>query len=99
MRFYFKRSSRGDVSRARMYSYLSLMGALVSLLFLFRTTEPRVYSSAVLLTCVLLGVCIISTAIDLIQEVKRNSSCNVYDLLRLIVSIIICILVSTGCLK
>jgi len=85
-----------------MYSYMSSMGALVSLLFLFQTTGTRLSSAdsaAVLLTCLFAGICAIATAIDLIQEAKQNASCNAYDLLRLVVSVVLCILVLTGCFK
>lgn len=82
-----------------MYSYMSLMGLVVSLLFLFQTTEARLSSAAVLLTCLFGGICAIVTAIDLVQEAKRNASCNVYDLLRFVVSVVLCILVSMGCFK
>lgn len=82
-----------------MYSYLSAMGATVSLLFFLRTTEARVHSNAALLTCLFLGICAIATAVELIQEMKRESSCNVYDLLRFVVSVVFFILVSIGCFE
>ena len=96
MKLYFKRKLSGTFSGWELTSYSACMAGLVSLLFLFKADSDGILSFAKTLTIVGMGICALCSAIIVYREIKRESSCNLYDLLRLLVSGALCIIALTN---
>ena len=92
LKYYFKRLNGSVIPKAQLYSYVAFVGGLVSLAFFFLSDSPRDITHAKIFLGVCMGISAICSAICLYKEAKDNSSCNVYDLLRCIVSGILCIM-------
>lgn len=90
MKYYFERKSEGNISKARMYSYQSFIAGLVSAFFGVAFDEPsKLRLTAAVLTAIFMTVCMVASAADILAEKKKNGTCNVYDLLRCVVSLLL----------
>lgn len=91
MNYYFQRT-RDNVSRMKLYSYTLLIIGLVSMVFYCLGDTPKFHARAKLIMGISFGICAIVSLIDVLQEVKTKKACNVYDLIRAIVSCFLCIM-------
>ena len=91
MNYYFKRV-KDNVSQIKLYSYTFLIIGLVSIVFYFMVDTPRILTRAKLLMGISFGLCAVFSSIDVFQETKSKQACNVYDLIRVVVSVIMCII-------
>lgn len=94
MKFYFKRG--GDTAtRLKANSYAFLTVGLVALAFYFIGDTSDISRFARLLMIVSFAACACFSIADICMEIKKNRACNVYDLIRAVVSSIMCIVAAT----
>jgi len=96
MRFYFNRKMGDVIPKDLHLSYESFCAGLVSALYYFLFDIPRVRIISTLLIFLFMGSCAFITLENLLDERKKNDSCNVYDLLRCIACIALIIIVIFG---
>lgn len=92
MKFYFKRNIDSAISKPKLYSYETFIVGIVSLLFYFTSDSQKITSQSKLFIGIFMGLCALTSAISLYKEIKEDSSCNIYDLLRCIISALFCIM-------
>ena len=95
MKFYFKRFQGGTITKAQLYSYEGFIAGFFSFLFT-GIDHPRTIEMANLLVRLFMAICMVSTAIVIYQEYKKESSCNVFYLLRLAAALLLIVLSFTG---
>ena len=89
----FRRSFKCRVfSQAEFLSYLSYMAGLVSLCYSFMKMDPKAHSHSLTITGVMFGLASISALVDIIQTVHKEGMWYVYDVLRLLVSVALCVI-------
>ena len=91
MKYYFKRVKDG-VPLVKLYAYMFLMAGVVSFVFFCKADSPRMLSFARTLTMVCFGACIVASAVDIWKEMRTRNTCNLYDLARVVVCLIMCVL-------
>lgn len=96
MKFYFERKTEGLISKEKIYSYESFLAGLTSAFFNLRFDEnASVGITAAFLTILFMGMCAIVTLVDIKKEIKSLSSCNLYDVSRLVICLVILIIACT----
>lgn len=91
MKYYFQRKIN-NITALKLYSYELVIIGIVSIVFYCVGDTPKVQLIAKMLIGVSFGLCAIVSAIDVYQEARNEDTCNVYDLLRVIVSCLLCVM-------
>ena len=96
MKYSFKRTTRGRVfSVAEFYSYQCYLASIVSFIYSLLSEGSQIHSVSLTITGILFGMASIATVIDLCQTMRDSQKCFIYDVLRLIVSVALCIIAFT----
>lgn len=96
MKYYFNRTTR-NISRIKLYSYELIIVGIVSIIFYSLGDTPKIQFFAKMLMGVSFGICALLSILDVLNEIKTEKRCNLYDLTRGIVCCIIC-LISFTCI-
>ena len=88
MNFYFKRSLRGNTPLVDLTSYGAYIGGLISMMYCLWDTSSAIHKYSARLTAFFFAICAVCTFISMYQEYKETSKCNVYTLLRGLISTI-----------
>lgn len=93
MKYYFKRRiGKEIISLPELVSYEFVVAGVVSLIYFFLDMPARAHSHSAIITGICFGICAVASAIVIFKDVKENDRCSIYDLIRLIVSIAVCII-------
>lgn len=96
MKYYFNRTIK-NIPRIKLYSYELIIIGIVSLIFYSLGDSTKIQFYAKILMGTSFGICSILSIIDVINEVKKEKRCNLYDLIRGIVCCMLC-LISFTCI-
>lgn len=91
MKYYFQRI-RNNIPLLKLYAYELAIVGIVSIAFYCLGDTPKVQSIAKMLMGVSFGACALVSAIDVYKEIRNRDTCNVYDLLRVIISCLLSVM-------
>ena len=93
MKYYFKRVWN-NVPYIKLNEYEAFIVGFTSLvLYSFGDSSQDLARIIMILA---FGVCAILTAIDVLMEMKKEKTCNLFDVLRAVVSLALCVLSIKG---
>lgn len=96
MDFYFKKV-KDNVSYTRLCSYELGLAIILSLCFYFSADTAKVMSLSKIFLQVTTAIYTFLSGKDLLQEMKRDNKCNVFDLVRTVFVGLLCV-VSFTCI-
>ncbi len=93
MKYYFKRVWN-NVPYIKLNEYEAFIVGFISLIFYTYKDSSQEFARIAMILA--FGGCAILTAIDVLMEMKKEKTCNLFDVLRAVVSLALCVLSVKG---